>query len=259
MFSGIITLTTDLGVKNYYVPALKGRLLGIDRKVNIVDISHEVPNFDSFRGAFLLNQSFRYFPEYTLHFLLVSNINKANSQFIIAYFDNHYFAGFDDGSFTKIFHSAPSRIHKLDLKFSDYGNSFSSMDAVYTVFKLLNETSFREFPGIKHSDIKRREAPGGYPNEDYYVGVIVDIDKFENIITDIHREQFLNYQKGRSFSILVKQHSINKLSFTYDDNISGDIIALFNAQGFLEIAMVKGSAASMLNLKINDNIKVFFN
>ena len=89
-------------------------------------------------------------------------------------------------------------------------------------------------------------------------GVIVYIDSFENAITDIHREQFYKVGKNRNFTLHLKQYTVDKINKFYDDYSTSDLIVLFNNLGFLELSLNKAKAASLLNLKINDNIKVHF-
>ena len=48
----IITLTTDFGLADAYVAAMKGVILGINPEVSLVDISHEIRPQDVAQGAF---------------------------------------------------------------------------------------------------------------------------------------------------------------------------------------------------------------
>ena len=49
--SKIITLTTDFGLQDHYVSAMKAVMLGISPDVRFVDISHEIPPQDIMAGA----------------------------------------------------------------------------------------------------------------------------------------------------------------------------------------------------------------
>jgi len=61
----IVTLTTDFGLQDHYVGAMKGVILGICPQAQIVDISHEVKPFQISEGAFLLAQAYSCFPPKT--------------------------------------------------------------------------------------------------------------------------------------------------------------------------------------------------
>jgi len=60
---GVITLTTDLGHKDFYQAALKGSLISELPDVRIVDITHEIPAFNIPRAAFVLANAYHYFPK----------------------------------------------------------------------------------------------------------------------------------------------------------------------------------------------------
>ena len=59
----ILTLTTDFGLSDHYVGAMKGVILGICPQARIVDISHEVTPFEIAEGAYLIAQAYRCFPQ----------------------------------------------------------------------------------------------------------------------------------------------------------------------------------------------------
>jgi S-adenosylmethionine hydrolase len=68
---GIITLLTDFGLRDAYVGAMKGVIMGICPTAEIVDISHDVSRHDIREGAFLLSQVSPYFPEGTIHLVVI--------------------------------------------------------------------------------------------------------------------------------------------------------------------------------------------
>ena len=79
----IITLTTDLGLRDHYVASLKAQLLSKLEGCNIVDISHEVQPFNLGEAAYYVNNVLEDFPEGTVHFIGVDhlpNISIANSE-----------------------------------------------------------------------------------------------------------------------------------------------------------------------------------
>lgn len=254
----VITLTTDLGLKDYYSAALKGKILSIINNANIIDITHQVKPFDPYNGAFILNQTFRFFPKKSLHLLLVGNQGRNNCPLIIAKFNQHYFIGYDNGAFSKIFDVVPDWIHQIEIKAMEYANSFSAIQYIGQIIKTLIESDFEEIPGIKISDIQRKQFIGGFTNSDTINGIVTHIDSFENIITDIHRELFYSVSKNRHFSLQIKQFEVHKINKNYDDVPTGELVLLFNTLGFLEIALNNGNASSLLAIKPNDNIRINF-
>src|SRR5580704_13016840 len=67
----ILTLTTDFGLSDHYVGAMKGVILSICPQAQIVDITHEVAPFEISEGAFAIAQAYRYFPKKTTHVAVV--------------------------------------------------------------------------------------------------------------------------------------------------------------------------------------------
>lgn len=86
--------------------------------------------------------------------------------------------------------------------------------------------------------------------ENWMEGQIIFIDHFENIIINITHEQFEEHRKGRNFKIVFKRNEvIDKIAETYADVPEGEKLALFNAAGYLEIAINKGNAAGLFGLQ----------
>ncbi|HTU34645.1 MAG TPA: SAM-dependent chlorinase/fluorinase, partial [Candidatus Acidoferrum sp.] len=67
----IITLTTDYGINDHLVAAMKGVILGINPEAQIVDITHGVLPFDVLDGALTVGNSYKYFPSKTIHLVVV--------------------------------------------------------------------------------------------------------------------------------------------------------------------------------------------
>ena len=69
----IITLTTDFGLKDHFVGALKGAIFKELTDARIVDISHDISPFNIQECAFLLKNSYKSFPEGTVHIVGVDS------------------------------------------------------------------------------------------------------------------------------------------------------------------------------------------
>ena len=67
----VITLTTDFSTSDAYVGAMKGVILSINPGVTIVDISHEIEPQSVSQAAYVLHTAYRYFPEGTIHIVVV--------------------------------------------------------------------------------------------------------------------------------------------------------------------------------------------
>src|SRR3972149_5356000 len=67
----LITLTTDFGLKDPFVGMMKGVIYSINGSAQIVDISHGIDSQDILEAAFVISTSYRFFPEGTIHLIIV--------------------------------------------------------------------------------------------------------------------------------------------------------------------------------------------
>ncbi len=91
-------------------------------------------------------------------------------------------------------------------------------------------------------------------------GTVIYIDSFRNAITNITSDLFDRVGGDRPFEIYVQSnhYKISRINNYYHETSAGEILALFNSVGLLEIAINKGNAADLLNLSTNSTIRVKF-
>ena len=95
----IITLTTDLGMRDHYVGAIKGALLSAIPDANIVDISHDIESFNILHAAFVLKNCYAQFPMGTIHMVGVNAFHDSDTRILIVQQQGYYFIGVDNGFF----------------------------------------------------------------------------------------------------------------------------------------------------------------
>src|ERR1035437_3497058 len=117
----IITLTTDLGDKDIYQAALKGSILKLLPTINIVDITNNVAAYNIQQAAFILKNSFYYFPDATVHLIGIDTVFNSETRYLAVKYKNHFFVGADNGIFSLMFDRDPDEIVEIsimqDLKF----------------------------------------------------------------------------------------------------------------------------------------------
>jgi S-adenosylmethionine hydrolase len=97
--------------------------------------------------------------------------------------------------------------------------------------------------------VKSRNVFQPISTDQYIDGQILYIDAYENVIVNITKKQFEEARKGRDFKIRYSRNdSIVRISETYADVTPGEKLALFNAAGYLEIAVNRGNAAGLFGL-----------
>ena len=92
----LVTLTTDFGTQDYYVGALKGALVSRAPEFRLVDISHDIKAFDIVQGAFVVANTWREFPENTIHFIGVNCMYQREYRFVVSRHEGHYFIAPDN-------------------------------------------------------------------------------------------------------------------------------------------------------------------
>lgn len=255
----IITLTTDLGYKDFYQAALKGSILNTLPNVNIIDITHEIQAFNISRAAFILKNCFGYFPKGTVHLIGIDTVYSANNKYLAIKYRDHYFVGSDNGIFSLIFEEAPQEVVEInimqDLKFLHFPLADIFVKAAC---HLAQGGSLKEI-GIATEEIEQRMNLHPVIDKDQIKGSVIFIDSFENVITNVTKDLFTKVQNGRNFTLSFKRNeTINQLSWHYDEVPDGEKLCLFGISDHLEIAINKGKASGLLGLYINDIIRIEF-
>ena len=102
MAEPILTLTTDFGLVDHYVGVMKGVILEICPHARIVDISHQVTPFAIAEGAYLIAQSYPWFPKKTVHVAVIDPGVGSERRAILVEAAGQYFVGPDNGLFSMV-------------------------------------------------------------------------------------------------------------------------------------------------------------
>ncbi len=249
----LITLTTDWGQHDYYVGMLKGSLLSSLPLVQIIDLSHDVASFNIHNAAFVVKNSFHFFPSGSIHLIMVNSEANASSRILICKSHNHFFVTPDNGTIGLLFNEPPEDIYEVP--FTPDG-SFASLPAyVKAVKNIMDETL-----GERITDFDKRIAFKATIDESVITGSIIYIDSYQNAITNISRSNFDRVRQNRNYNIYVQSNhnKISKLSTGYKQVDSGELLALFNSANLLEIAIRNGYAAELLSLRAGGTVRINF-
>jgi S-adenosylmethionine hydrolase len=271
----IVTLTTDLGLKDHYVAALKGQLLSKTTDVQVIDVSHHVQPFNISQAAYYVNNIIDDFPNGTIHFLGVDSVpnisidsHKTNAYPIVMKLKDQYFIGSDNGIFSLIkdFHEAEIII-QLDFSSKNaFRHPFKNI-YVPAILSILNGKNIEDLGESKTiKELNRALMTQALIGENVIKGSVIHIDNYGNVIVNVKESLFQKIGKGNPFTIYFKQKNyfIDRISDNYNEVPVGEKLALFNENSWLEIALNKGtqvtggSASSLLGLKINDIIRIEF-
>lgn len=247
----LVTLITDFGNRDYYVPALKGNLITCIPDVRIVDVSHQVASHDIIEAAFILKNTFSSFPQGTTHICYVKN-HEVDQKLIFAKVQGHYFIGPDNGVFSLVF-DEPVDYYQLP-------------DNVYMPFKELGElvkALHSEKPMLQigtlcHS-VKQRIGLSPIVYQDQIRASVTHIDKYGNLIINLQSSDFTEARKGRRFKIYFKRlDPLTSISHSFAEVNVGEPVCLFNTAGYLVIGVHMGNASEELSLKKEDIIQIIF-
>jgi len=255
----IITLTSDWRNGDYYVGAVKGKILSYDTSINIVDISHNITAFNVMHAAFILTNCYKEFPDGTIHIIGVNSVLTSKRALLIIEKDKQFFLCSDSGFPGLMFPDEELKVYRFNVK-DGTGDTFMSLNLfVEIAFKIIKGNQLGEFANLC-TDYEKQFPLLPTIDKNLINGSVVYIDSFSNAICNITRETFEQIGQEKPFEIFVQSnhYTIDKISNTYADVATGELVAIFNSTGLLEIAMVNGPAAELLSLKINSTIRIKF-
>jgi S-adenosyl-L-methionine hydrolase (adenosine-forming) len=254
----IITLTSDWGQRDYFLAAVKGKILNLLPGVNIVDVSHGISPFNLKQASFIIRNSYPHFPKGTVHILSLLTEKTEKIAHLAVQYDGQYFIGADNGIFSLIFDHAPEKLVRISSP--DQGSIKEIPARDRFVASAVHLASGRPVEELGEPVSQWKEQLHFLPvvSGDIIRGVVIYINQYENVVTNITRELVEKTGKGRKFIIEFRGETLDGINHSYQEVPVGEIVALFGSTGHLEIAINQGNAASLLGLDINDPVRVEF-
>ena len=248
--SGIITLTTDFGLKDAYVGVMKGVILSINMKARIIDISHRIEPGSVGQAGGIISEAYPFFPNGTIHVAVVDPGVGGERRPIIVVSNGHLFVGPDNGLFWSIISSDP-KAGIIHLTRPEYflphpSNTFHGRDIFAPVAAHLSSgmDPLEMGPGI--SDPLPLRAPIPRRTENVLSGQVIRVDHFGNLITNILKKDIKSFLRGGRPEIRLKHLVIKGMLKTYSETGRGGLLALIGSSGYLEIAVNLGRASDRL-------------
>jgi S-adenosylmethionine hydrolase len=244
----LLTLTTDIGQQDYIVGAIKGQLVSANEQLNIVDITHYLPQENFPHAAYICSNAFRHFPKGTFHIILVNSFETKDGHFILCECNEQYIICPDNGLLTMITGGIPKNLVTLPII---NASTFLEITQVIAnaVTAIINGKNIHDI-GTNGLSIVEKLMLKPMVGNDWIEGQILFIDNFENVIINITKEEFEQERKGRKFKIVFKRNEvIETLSNNYSAVDEGQNLAHFNSAGYLELSMNKGNMAGLFGLK----------
>jgi S-adenosylmethionine hydrolase len=208
----------------------------------------------------VVRNSFPHFPDHSIHIIAVNSEPNREGKLLAARKNKQYFLCADNGILGLLGGEEPEEVVSLSGNSTDETGSFVAL----TVFaraacKLAEGTPLTKL-GSPVKDYDRQTPLRATIENLTIVGSVIHIDSYQNAITNISRDLFSRIGEGKDFEIYVqsKHYVIKHINTRYNDSDPGDLLALFNSAGLLEIAIRNGNAAGLLKLNTNSTIRVEF-
>jgi S-adenosylmethionine hydrolase len=272
----LITLTTDFGTKDHFVGAVKGAIFSELTDAKIVDITHEISPFNITETAYILKNSYKSFPDKTIHIIGVDSELSADNKHIAVELDNHFFVCPDNGVISMIASEInPSRIVEINIH-DRIESSFPVLDVFVQVACFIARGGNLTVIGKEIKEFKKlvEIQPKVNQAQNQIIGGVVYIDNYGNVISNISQKMFQEIGKGRRFKANARRYSFTKIFTKYNEvagnnahdsvQYDGSKLAIFNAAGYLEIAIYRsnsdtvGGASTLLGLGYRDSITIDF-
>ena len=260
--SPVITLLTDFGLKDYFVGAVKGVILGVNPWARIVDITHEIPEHDIEAAAFTVLAVAGSFPPGTIHLAVVDPGVGSSRKPLLIMSGGQYFVGPDNGLFSYVMEN-DAEVYELTN--TDYfrpplSQNFHGRDVFAPVAAALSS-------GIKPETLGKRitewlTLPSLKPKKlrDGLEGRVIQIDRFGNCITNLTPADIRAEEIGSITQLKVGEKRIESFRLFYGDHARGGKtpFAIWGSAGFLEVSAENKSAAELLRVERGDKVRVDF-
>jgi S-adenosyl-L-methionine hydrolase (adenosine-forming) len=245
----IITLTTDFGSADHFVGTMKGVILGIAPRANIVDITHQVAPYNVSEAAFTIAQAWPYFPKGTIHVVVVDPGVGSARRAILAQAGGQYFVAPDNGVLSMICETprhqvriiANAKLMGKEVSRTFHGRDVFAPAAAHLAAGVAPARFGKTIDDyVRASFVKPHKSSRGY-----WIGVVLKADHFGNLVTNFHIDNFPDI-KTNPIELRAARERIHRLALTYSETEIGEVFAIVGSSGYIEIAANQASAAKIL-------------
>lgn len=257
----LITLTTDFGESDYFVPAMKGVIYSINPEAEIVDLSHMIPAHDIHAAAFMLMCCYKDFPRNTIHLVVVDPGVGSARRPILVMTDDYTFVGPDNGVFTYIYqHSQVNRVVYLTTEHyfrQPVSSTFHGRDVFAPCAAYVSKLIDWRMMGEEISDQVRFTTPTPVViSEKQIRGTVIHVDRFGNLITNITPAELPEEMVRAGARVRIGTHEAARVLTHFAEANPNELFAYFGSAGFLELAVPRQSAARIAEARRGIEVEV---
>ena len=257
-----ITMITDFGLQDEFVGVMKGVILGIDPEATIVDVNHGISPQDITEAAYALQSAFRYFPKGSIHLAVVDPGVGTDRSIIAVEHAGYIFLAPNNGLLWPIIGGSLRhpvyRVENRRLFLPRVCRTFHGRDIFAPVAGYLSAGGDLKALGPVLPFEEVEPLQGGLmrlTGTREIEGVVVAVDRFGNLVTNIHQASLEALDKG-NLVIYLDRHRIDLWAETYAAGKQGDPIAVLGSRDCLEIAVNRGRADQVLGVGRGSSIRV---
>lgn len=257
----LITLTTDFGESDYFVPAMKGVILGINPAAEIVDVTHLIPAHDIYAAAFTLMCCYKDFPKNTIHLVVVDPGVGSSRRPIMVMTDDYNFIGPDNGVFSYIYHR--EQVNRVVCFTTEHyfrqpvSSTFHGRDVFAPCAAYASKLVDWRMMGEEISDPVRFNTPApALASGNQIRGAVIHIDRFGNLITNITRAELTEELIRAGARVRIGAHEAARVLTHFAEANPNELFAYFGGAGFLELATPRQSAARLVEGRRGAEVEV---
>ena len=259
----VVTLTTDFGERDHFVASMKGVILGINNQARIIDMSHNIMPHSIKEAAFLLNSCYHYFPDGTVHVVVVDPGVGSLRRGLLVTTSRFFFLAPDNGVLSYVFEN------ELDVEVRQIENRQFRLDSEGSTF------DGRDLFAPSAAWLTRGKTPGAYGRlvSDYdklliqkpevkkgiLEGHVAYVDHFGNIITNITSDDIKILQevtKNKRYFLQFGSITVKELKTHYEEGSTETPSALINSNGYLELFLQQKRMSDKLEVKVGDLVQI---
>jgi len=249
---GLVTLLTDFGTRDAFVGIMKGVMLSIDPALRFIDLTHDIPAQAVEIGALVLRSAVGYFPDGTVHLAVVDpGVGTARAPIAVRT-DRALLVGPDNGLLAPAVAAlgGARAVHVIEnaaLARQPISRTFHGRDIFAPAAAHLAGGAAIASLGAPRPALTPLALPDAVIAGDAVRGVVVYVDRFGNLLTNIDRQAILAFRQ-LPLSVRVAEMITVPLCDTYGDVAPGELVALWSSWDTIEIAVRDGSAADRLGV-----------
>ncbi|MBP7461880.1 MAG: SAM-dependent chlorinase/fluorinase [Candidatus Delongbacteria bacterium] len=257
----MIVMMTDFGLDDPYVGIMKGVIRRISPATEIIDLCHGIPPQQIRIGCLVLSRSMDYFPDGTIFLAVVDPGVGTDRKGIAIQCGPYYLIGPDNGLFSFVDEQRFPGYRMVELDDPDWyrtrypDSTFHGRDIFAPAAAWLDKgTKFHQL-GSPHTDLIRLDFPAARYDDSGRLRVpLLMIDHFGNLIFALNRSEWMEQMGGKRVEIRYRGRRIGEPADCYASGIGeeGELMALFNSDQWLELAVRNGSAASLVGIESID-------